>query len=315
MTQEVLQSLPATRQRHSLLTVGKNLVNIPDDDPRQAPPQAPPPPPQPPQQQQVALSQPTPPPTAFATSGIPKPFKKRVVPDFGFESTENAENENPPKSTASEGTLARSRSSSVQSPTLLDLSARRVDTDRFRIPSPSSSQFRKSLLRNSPINLSMDRRNAHIISPLARQAPVKSHIAPTPANCRKISPTGIISPSNLIRSPPTQSFAVVRTKPYSPQGEKYHPKIKYLRVQQQGAQSQNPQQPVVGLTRSASQPVLGLSKGSTLIALMPSNRISPKTHPSAQNILRSPTERRILSPIRAAPNSPLNLKVHANRQQ
>ena len=34
MTQEVLQSLPVTRQRHSLLAVGKNLLNIPDDDPR-----------------------------------------------------------------------------------------------------------------------------------------------------------------------------------------------------------------------------------------------------------------------------------------
>merc|ERR1712038_1393153 len=34
VTQEILQSLPATRQRHSLLAVGKNLLNIPDDDPR-----------------------------------------------------------------------------------------------------------------------------------------------------------------------------------------------------------------------------------------------------------------------------------------
>ena len=352
MTQDILQSLPATRQRHSLLTVGKNLVNIPDDDPRQGSSQGGPPvggslqmgaaqplPAPPP----VSVDQPKPLVAPNSQPPVcPKPLKKRIVPDFGFDCEPDSRRAiAAPSAVAEPQRQPEQRSGnsnenvappavikrSVSSPTLLDLSeaATRIDTQKFRIPSPSSSQFRKSLLRNSPINLTTgDRRNAHIISPLALKA-VKN-IVPTGANCRKISPSGIV---NLCKPTPasqrspvlmqrSQSLVgatsvVSRTKPYSPSGGAerayYHPKIKYLRVHQQpgGDQQAGPS---------------GTTQASTLIALVPSNGanvhqhrqiLSPKNHQNV--VLRSPTERRILSPIRAAPNSPLNLKIHVNRHQ
>ena len=364
MTQEILQSLPATRQRHSLLTVGKNLVNIPDDDPRQAagPTSAPTsaslpatPAPTPTNIEHIinkpevvftnSSQQPSVVPASSNSGAIPKPLKKRMIPSdlsFGGGSNENAapqtNGQKAPPVVANENHnsvgLIR-RAASLPSPTLLDLSeaasrSSLIDSQKFRIPSPSSSQFRKSLLRNSPINLSMDRRNAHIISPLARanSVAVTKNIAPSAANCRKISPTGINlstvrrSPTTVLRSPPTQSVAVVRSKPYSPSShgatsEKYHPKIKYLRVQQQQGGGSQPLIAVKGTTHQSSTTssgVLGLSKGNTLIALLPPT-LSPKNHQGHQNILRSPNERRVLSPLRAAPNSPLNLKIHVNHQQ
>ena len=83
------------------------------------------------------------------------------------------------------------------SSSLMDLT-KAVDAERtksgIKIPSPSYFGSARSLLRNSPINLSMDRRNAHIISPLAltthnrsngfsvRVRPSSHIIPPSPTN-------------------------------------------------------------------------------------------------------------------------------------
>ena len=290
VTKDVLQSLPATRQRHSLLAVGKNLINIPDDDPRAGLTT----------KLDTATEEPEKP-----NYEACKPFKKRSVPDTGFGfSREATPDENViPKNVGSSSKLARTQSAEwlgavmqpPASPSLQELSdaceveRQRIssNSDAFRMPSPSSSQFRRSLLRNSPINLSMDRRNAHIISPLARspQLAVKNYrpspiIPPSPSNCRKLSPSaGIkLSPTTVVRSSPGQQSIIIR----SPNGEKYHPKIKYLRVQQ-----------ALSAGNSGSQ-------GKTVIALVPKS-------PNAV------VGRRILSPrsenIR---NSPVNLKLQLN---
>ena len=266
MTQEVLQSLPVTRQRHSLLAVGKNLLNIPDDDPRASkstnvgvtispmavpivsPPQT--------QFQNVTLvssaNLPAPAPTTLAYESC-KPFKKRVLPDTGFgishetpintisldvqNSITVPRNAKLPR-TLSANNVANSINTSIvtssyngkqiviskeedqenmpqntnfmqTSSSLMDLT-KAVDAERtksgIKIPSPSYFGSARSLLRNSPINLSMDRRNAHIISPLAltthnrsngfsvRVRPSSHIIPPSPTNT---------TPSGLYRKGPT----------------------------------------------------------------------------------------------------------------
>ena len=266
MTQEVLQSLPVTRQRHSLLAVGKNLLNIPDDDPRASkstnvgvtispmavpivsPPQT--------QFQNVTLvstaNLPAPAPTTLAYESC-KPFKKRVLPDTGFgisretpintisldvqNSITVPRNAKLPR-TLSANNVANSINTSIvtssyngkqiviskeedqenmpqntnfmqTSSSLMDLT-KAVDAERtksgIKTPSPSYFGSARSLLRNSPINLSMDRRNAHIISPLAltthnrsngfsvRVRPSSHIIPPSPTNT---------TPSGLYRKGPT----------------------------------------------------------------------------------------------------------------
>jgi len=265
VTQEVLQSLPVTRQRHSLLAVGKNLLNIPDDDPRASkstnvgvtispmavpivsPPQT--------QFQNVTLvsSANLPAPTTTLAYESCKPFKKRVLPDTGFgishetpintisldvqNSITVPRNAKLPR-TLSANNVANSINTSIvtssyngkqiviskeedqenmpqntnfmqTSSSLMDLT-KAVDAERtksgIKIPSPSYFGSARSLLRNSPINLSMDRRNAHIISPLAltthnrsngfsvRVRPSSHIIPPSPTNT---------TPSGLYRKGPT----------------------------------------------------------------------------------------------------------------
>ena len=321
MTQEVLQSLPVTRQRHSLLAVGKNLLNIPDDDPRTAtltntgvttssmamtivsPPQK--------QLQQVTLmSSPKPPvpiPSPLAYE-LCKPFKKRVLPDTGFGFTNESahscismgngngmstqRNAKLPRTVSAENVAMASTALIVAqnnlskqndvtneenrenipeniynncgASSLMDLS-KACEVERTKIepanvarssnsqqvmktPSPNYFGSSRSLLRNSPINLSMDRRNAHIISPLAltthnrssgfavRVRPASHIIPPSPTNT---TPSGLyrkpsapsplmnsasryirLSPTMTVRrSPlrgPQQSPILAMRKPFSP---------------------------------------------------------------------------------------------------
>ena len=260
MTQEVLSSLPVTRQRHSLLAVGKNLLNIPDDDPRGPPsthasPMALPivSPPQNQLQKVTLVSSPNIPCTPSATPMAYescKPFKKRVLTDTGFgiapvnhsyQGNQNAtyiqRNAKLPRTVSAENVAIASNTVVVSSnntvrhqnipneedqenkpqtangvsiaSSLMDLGkACEVERTKTGIKTPSPSYFgtSRSLLRNSPINLSMDRRNAHIISPLAltthnrsngfavRVRPSSHIIPPSPTNS---------TPSGLYRKGPS----------------------------------------------------------------------------------------------------------------
>ena len=266
MTQEVLQSLPVTRQRHSLLAVGKNLLNIPDDDPRamsnkpNASPMALPivsPPQQ--QLQKVTLVSspnleqlvaPTSNPTTPLAYESCKPFKKRVLPDTGFGSPVNRpllvsqtnmdeqRNAKLPRTVsadnvanvgtsiliASNNTSAKPRNVLMDqedqenrpnvsnvigatSSSLIDLGkACEVERTKNGIKTPSPNYFgaSRSLLRNSPINLSMDRRNAHIISPLALTTHNRSNgFAVRVRPSSHIIPPSPTTPSGLYRKGPT----------------------------------------------------------------------------------------------------------------
>merc|ERR1719211_524341 len=103
------------------------------------------------------------------------------------------------------------------SSSLIDLGkACEVERTKSGIKTPSPNYFgaSRSLLRNSPINLSMDRRNSHIISPLAltthnrsngfavRVRPSSHIIPPSPTNT---TPSGLYrkgpsAPSQLMMS-------------------------------------------------------------------------------------------------------------------
>lgn len=67
MTREALETLPTSRQRHSLLAIGKSLVNLPDDPPASSDGAA----------NRVA---------ARFLAGIASSGKKRMTPDSGFGS-------------------------------------------------------------------------------------------------------------------------------------------------------------------------------------------------------------------------------------
>ena len=65
MNKEDLQTLPSTRQRNSLITFGKNLHDLPDDDPNEI---------------KTSASNPS----SVMTSLSMLPPKKRLTPDGGF---------------------------------------------------------------------------------------------------------------------------------------------------------------------------------------------------------------------------------------
>ena len=258
------------------MAVGKNLLNIPDDDPRvtasanirvNASPMALPivsPPQQ--QLQKVTLisspNLPTPTPTPLTYESC-KPFKKRVLPDTGFGITRETpinnlslgiqnniseqRNAKLPRTVSADNVASASTSVVItssnaiikkqlnilneenqenrpqnssgilSSSSLLDLSkACEYERTKTGIKTPSPNYFgsSRSILRNSPINLSMDRRNSHIISPLAltthnrsngfavRVRPSSHIIPPSPTNT---TPSGLYrkgpsAPSQLMTS-------------------------------------------------------------------------------------------------------------------
>merc|ERR1712088_404069 len=190
-------------------------------------------------QQQVIVSTSNPP-TTLAYESC-KPFKKRVLPDTGFGSPVNrpllvnqiniAEQRHAklPRTVsvdnvANVGTSIFIASNNMDkedqenrpdtsnvtctnSTSLLDLGkACEVERTKNGIKTPSPNHFgaSRSLLRNSPINLSMDRRNAHIISPLALTTHNRSNgFAVRVRPSSHIIPPSPTTPSGLYRKGPT----------------------------------------------------------------------------------------------------------------
>ena len=384
MTQEILQSLPVTRQRHSLLAVGKNLLNIPDEDPRgtssnssvvsslqspiiTSPPQQ--------QFQNVCLVSspkvsvpviPTAPPAAAYESC--KPFKKRMLPDTGFgfsletplnpmssnigkdnslqqrsaklPRTMNADNVGTANASViilgpKTATAVMDQENQENEPTniqhvtsLMDLSKAcdmewkqlgpvtpiaSHSSQTMKIISPIHYGSARSLLRNSPINLSMDRRNSHIISPLAltthnrsngmalRVRPPSHIIPPSPTNTtpsglyRKgasVSSPSLAAASRYVRLSPTmqvrgsplrgpqQSPILAMRKPFSPTS------LLTLNNHHQDIMSHVPNaqnnQKVKFLRISSPQTtptnnmkLVGLNNRKTVIALVSSNGTQP----------------------------------------
>ena len=72
LSKDAISSLPATRQRNSLLAVGKNLLNIPDEEPEQP----------------CRIIRST------SSSELAKPLKKRLITGLNFDHTVNNQNEN-----------------------------------------------------------------------------------------------------------------------------------------------------------------------------------------------------------------------------
>ena len=135
LSKDAISSLPATRQRNSLLAVGKNLLNIPDEEPEQP----------------CRIIRST------SSSELAKPLKKRLITGFNFDHTVNNQNEN-------ENSLKRPASTS-----LIDLSNACEAVERQKIirrqsPIRAGSHLNipnaASLIRISP------HRRSHIISPI-----------------------------------------------------------------------------------------------------------------------------------------------------
>ena len=112
LSKDAISSLPATRQRNSLLAVGKNLLNIPDEEPEPA----------------CRIIRST------SSSELAKPLKKRLITGFNFDHVE-------------ENTLKRPASTS-----LIDLSnACEAERQKIRRQSPIRGHPNAaSLIRISP---------------------------------------------------------------------------------------------------------------------------------------------------------------------
>eukprot|EP00095_Tigriopus_kingsejongensis_P010782 maker-scaffold304_size215464-snap-gene-0.11 protein:Tk10782 transcript:maker-scaffold304_size215464-snap-gene-0.11-mRNA-1 annotation:"transcription factor e2f8" len=144
VTKDVLKTLPATRQRHSLLTFGKNLLNIPDD-PQEASKMA---------------------------------NKKRLVPEDGFStfngiSISHGHTLKMPRTQSVDFKFAVPRSNPPVSPlahplkrssSLLDLSDV-CEVERSRIQDANLINYQQPYYQRSPINLSKPKPK---ISPLNR---------------------------------------------------------------------------------------------------------------------------------------------------
>ena len=129
LSKDAISSLPSSRQRNSLLAVGKNLQNIPDEEPEN-----------------------------FKTTSIPrannnpdlsKPFKKRLIAGFHFENSENQD-------------LNLKRPSTTS---LIDLSKACdvVERQKMRRHLSPLSAHNVNLIRVSPQN---NFRRSQIISPI-----------------------------------------------------------------------------------------------------------------------------------------------------
>jgi len=134
LSKDAIKLLPSARQRNSLLAVGKNLVNIPDEEPeiQNFPP--------------IFRS--------TSSADMVKPLKKRLLTGYNFENTVNL-----PINTSE--SLKRSASTS-----LLDLSnaceAERAKIRRQGILQSPRGSNNSNLIRISPQN---SIRRSHIISP------------------------------------------------------------------------------------------------------------------------------------------------------
>lgn len=129
--------LPSSRQRNSLLAVGKNLQNIPDEEPESFKTSV-----------RAANNNPL-------SADLCKPFKKRLIAGFNFSSTSSSVLEN------SENDLKRPSTTS-----LIDLSKACDVVERQKIRrhlSPLSAHKNVNLIRVSPQN---NFRRSQIISPI-----------------------------------------------------------------------------------------------------------------------------------------------------
>ena len=208
LSKDAINSLPAARQRNSLLAVGKNLLNIPDEDPADY--------------------------HKFSSADLVKPLKKRFLPGFNFgeiSSNHGSLTEKRPAPTslldlskACEAERAKIRrtgpqiqpNSVLQSPIQRQSPIRQSPIRQSPIRSGLSvlqsprSRSNSNLIRISPQN-NIRRSHSHIISPISNNSQQMIHQFTN--NSSNNSPNSSVT---LLRKPLSPLTSLIR-KPFSQQ--------------------------------------------------------------------------------------------------
>merc|ERR1719195_335383 len=194
LSKDAINNLPASRQRNSLLAVGKNLLNIPDEDPTDY--------------------------HKFSSEDLVKPLKKRFLPGFNFDNDNLTEKRPAPTSLldlskACEAERAKIRrtatgtgNSEIQSP------IRRSAPQASVLQSPRS-RSNSNLIRISP-QTNIRRSHSHIISPISMNG---SGIGNLATNFNSLTKNSLNSPVTLLRKPLSPLTSLIR-KPFLQNGQK-----------------------------------------------------------------------------------------------
>ena len=212
LSKDAINSLPAARQRNSLLAVGKNLLNIPDEDPADY--------------------------HKFSSADLVKPLKKRFLPGFNFgeiSSNHGSFTEKRPAPTslldlskACEAERAKIRrtgpqiqpNSILQSPIQRQSPIRQSPIRQSPIRSGLSvlqsprSRSNSNLIRISPQN-NIRRSHSHIISPISNNSPMIHQFTNNSSN-HQFTNNSPNSSVTLLRKPLSPLTSLIR-KPFSQQ--------------------------------------------------------------------------------------------------
>jgi len=164
LSKDAINSLPAARQRNSLLAVGKNLLNIPDEDPADY--------------------------HKFSSADLVKPLKKRFLPGFNFgeiSSNHSSFTEKRPAPTSlldlskaceAERAKIRRTGPQIQPNSILQSPIQRQSPIRqspirsgLSVLQSPRSRSNSNLIRISPQN-NIRRSHSHIISPISNNSPM-----------------------------------------------------------------------------------------------------------------------------------------------
>jgi len=181
LSKDAISSLPAARQRNSLLAVGKNLLNIPDEDPSDH--------------------------HKFSSADLVKPLKKRFLPGFNFDNDSFTEKILTEKraaptslldlSKACEAERAKIRRTGGSQTSILESPKGRPGNTQTSVLQSPRSRSNSNLIRISPQN-NFRRSHSHIISPIATNSNILNNMSNSPVTLlrKPLSPL-----TSLIRRP------------------------------------------------------------------------------------------------------------------
>jgi hypothetical protein len=168
LSKDAINSLPAARQRNSLLAVGKNLLNIPDEDPADY--------------------------HKFSSADLVKPLKKRFLPGFNFGEISSNHGSLTEKRPAPTSLLDLSKACEAERAKIRRTGGPQIQPNSvLQSPIQRQSPIRQSPIRQSPIRQSPIRSGLSVLqSPRSRSN--SNLIRISPQNNIRRSHSHIISP-------------------------------------------------------------------------------------------------------------------------
>ena len=185
LSKDAINSLPAARQRNSLLAVGKNLLNIPDEDPADY--------------------------HKFSSADLVKPLKKRFLPGFNFGEISSNHGSLTEKRPAPTSLLDLSKACEAERAKIRRTGPQIQPNSVLQSPIQRQSPIRQSPIRQSPIRQSPIRSGLSVLqSPIQRQSPIRQ----SPIRQSPIRQSPIRSGLSVLQSPRSRSNSnLIRISP------------------------------------------------------------------------------------------------------